>query len=139
MLEQYIDEQKNLYRESEKEYTAMQDSIRRNFFKTETRCQKVLKAIKNFFTCGGMYRKPLRDQVLKSTVVMDVHMYNMMKQNNLEYLFFTLAYNAKSTICCRLLPSDKAQIVNLCHRCVPEMTTMAIGDGANDVAMIKMA
>lgn len=139
MLTQFIEDQKKLYKDSEEAYNAMQESIRANFFKTETKCQKVLKAIKNFFTCGGLYRKPLKDQVLKSTVVLDVHMYNMMKRHSLEYLFFTLAYNAKSTICCRLLPSDKAQIVSLCHKCVPEMTTMAIGDGANDVAMIKMA
>ena len=74
-----------------------------------------------------------------STVVLDVYMYNMLRKYHLEYLFFILAYNAKSTICCRLLPFDKAQIVGLCHKCMPEMTTMAIGDGANDVAMIRTA
>ena len=42
-------------------------------------------------------------------------------------------------VCCRLSPHDKANVVNFSHIYYPFLTSLAIGDGANDVRMIKMA
>lgn len=42
-------------------------------------------------------------------------------------------------MCCRLSPQEKALIVGFCHHFHPRLTTLGIGDGANDTAMIKQA
>ena len=42
-------------------------------------------------------------------------------------------------ICTRLSPSQKAELVTLLRRANPDATTLAIGDGSNDIAMIREA
>lgn len=42
-------------------------------------------------------------------------------------------------LACRVSPKQKADIVNLIKNRYPTKTTLAIGDGANDVAMILQA
>lgn len=50
--------------------------------------------------------------------------------------FLELACMCKTVVCCRVTPLQKAQVVELVkkHR---NAVTLAIGDGANDVSMIK--
>jgi len=45
----------------------------------------------------------------------------------------------KAVVCCRVSPDQKREIVNLVKMNVPDVRTLAIGDGANDVAMIQTA
>lgn len=45
----------------------------------------------------------------------------------------------RAVVCCRVSPDQKREIVNLVKVNVPEVRTLAIGDGANDVAMIQAA
>lgn len=52
--------------------------------------------------------------------------------------FITLSMNCKAVICCRMIPLQKAQIVSFIQSRT-NYVTLAIGDGANDVAMIQMA
>lgn len=42
----------------------------------------------------------------------------------------------KAVICCRVTPLQKAQVVELIKK-HKKAVTLAIGDGANDVSMIK--
>lgn len=42
-------------------------------------------------------------------------------------------------ICCRVSPSQKADVVRLIKNDDPQNITLAIGDGANDVSMILEA
>ncbi|XP_076443578.1 phospholipid-transporting ATPase ID-like [Babylonia areolata] len=55
-----------------------------------------------------------------------------------EGLFLELACTCKAVICCRVTPLQKAMVVELVKR-HKKTITLAIGDGANDVSMIKMA
>ncbi|KAJ8541648.1 hypothetical protein K7X08_002464 [Anisodus acutangulus] len=48
-----------------------------------------------------------------------------------------LAILSRTAICCRVTPSQKAQLVELLKSC--EYRTLAIGDGGNDVRMIQQA
>eukprot|EP00249_Psilotum_nudum_P019167 c27124_g1_i1 orf=428-3133(+) len=52
-------------------------------------------------------------------------------------LFMELSMLAKTAICCRVTPSQKAQLVELLKNC--DYRTLAIGDGGNDVKMIQEA
>lgn len=57
----------------------------------------------------------------------------------LEDHFFDLVALIDSVICCRAQPSQKAQLVGSVRKRVPGSVTLAVGDGANDIAMIQEA
>ncbi|KAF2762871.1 phospholipid-translocating P-type ATPase [Pseudovirgaria hyperparasitica] len=57
----------------------------------------------------------------------------------LSALFFDLAILVDSVICCRASPSQKALLVKAIRKRVKKSITLAIGDGANDIAMIQEA
>lgn len=57
-------------------------------------------------------------------------------QPRMELLFLDVASNCKAVICCRVTPLQKALVVDLVKR-HKKAVTLAIGDGANDVSMIK--
>ncbi|XP_055698057.1 phospholipid-transporting ATPase ID isoform X11 [Phlebotomus papatasi] len=56
----------------------------------------------------------------------------------LEDRFLDVASNCKAVICCRVTPLQKAMVIELIKR-AKNAVTLAIGDGANDVSMIKAA
>jgi len=53
--------------------------------------------------------------------------------------FIELGTSCKSVICCRVSPSQKAEVVTAVKKFTHGAITLAIGDGANDVAMIQSA
>ena len=55
--------------------------------------------------------------------------------------FIALTQNASVVLACRVSPKQKAEIVNIIKERKKEekITTLAIGDGANDVNMINAA
>jgi len=55
---------------------------------------------------------------------------------NLKMKFLELGTMCKALICCRVTPMQKAQVVELVSQ-YENQTTLAIGDGANDVSMIQ--
>ncbi|XP_055363620.1 probable phospholipid-transporting ATPase IM [Betta splendens] len=52
--------------------------------------------------------------------------------------FMSLAMQCQSVLCCRVTPGQKAEVVTLVRKHTSAIT-MSIGDGANDVNMIKTA
>lgn len=54
-------------------------------------------------------------------------------------IFTSLATVIDSVICCRASPSQKADLVKTIRTKVKGSVTLAIGDGANDIAMIREA
>ncbi|KAI6058462.1 Phospholipid-transporting ATPase ID [Aix galericulata] len=59
-------------------------------------------------------------------------------EENLELELVRTACMCKVVICCRVTPLQKAQVVELVKK-YKKAVTLAIGDGANDVSMIKTA
>ena len=57
----------------------------------------------------------------------------------LKSLFYDLAIIVDTVICCRASPGQKAMLVRAIRRRVKHSITLAIGDGANDIAMIQEA
>lgn len=55
---------------------------------------------------------------------------------NMEKLLLDTGSMCKAVICCRVTPLQKALVVDLIKR-HKKCITLAIGDGANDVSMIK--
>lgn len=58
--------------------------------------------------------------------------------HDMEQLLLDLGCSCKAVICCRVTPLQKAMVVDLVKR-NKKSITLAIGDGANDVSMIKTA
>ena len=53
--------------------------------------------------------------------------------------FVRIAKTCEAVICCRVSPGEKAAVVKLIKNDDPHIVTLAIGDGANDVSMMKEA
>ncbi|KAM9642236.1 phospholipid-transporting ATPase FetA-like [Trichechus inunguis] len=73
---------------------------------------------------------------LKNEYVLVLQAYAL--EGNLELELLQTACMCKGVICCRMTPLQKAQVVNLVKK-YKKVVTLAIGDGANDVGMIKAA
>ncbi|KAH6724008.1 putative phospholipid-transporting ATPase [Leptodontidium sp. MPI-SDFR-AT-0119] len=75
-----------------------------------------------------------------SVIVVDGQTLSEIDNNEtLALLFFDLVILVDSVICCRASPSQKASLVKRVRTKVKKSLTLAIGDGANDIAMITDA
>ncbi|WBW73122.1 plasma membrane phospholipid-translocating ATPase complex, ATPase subunit [Schizosaccharomyces osmophilus] len=74
----------------------------------------------------------------KYAVVIDGSVLSMVLESEFAYQFVMLCKNCRTVLCCRVSPSQKAAVVSLVKRSL-DVTTLAIGDGANDVSMIQQA
>ncbi|KAK0727852.1 hypothetical protein B0T26DRAFT_638783 [Lasiosphaeria miniovina] len=73
-----------------------------------------------------------------SVIVIDGHTLGVVEGDEvLHALFLDLAVRVDSVICCRASPSQKANLVKCIRHQVPSSVTLAVGDGANDIAMIQ--
>lgn len=81
-----------------------------------------------------------RGPVAHSVVVIDGQTLALIEVNDtVRKLFIDLAILVDSVICCRASPSQKAYLVHAIRKKVKNAVTLAIGDGANDIAMIQEA
>jgi len=79
-----------------------------------------------------------RGMIPHSVVVIDGHTLGVVEEDeSLKILFFDLVARVDSVICCRASPSQKATLVKSIRDTNPSLVTLAIGDGANDIAMIQ--
>ncbi|KAK2843912.1 hypothetical protein FQN49_005950, partial [Arthroderma sp. PD_2] len=92
--------------------------------------QTIASTIENISTGG----------VAHSVVVVDGQTLSVIEGDEaLRERFFDLAIRADSVICCRASPKQKAFLVRSIRKRVNKAITLAIGDGANDIAMIQEA
>ncbi|XP_015596375.1 phospholipid-transporting ATPase ID isoform X2 [Cephus cinctus] len=78
------------------------------------------------------------EQITGFAVVINGHSLVHALHPQLEQLFMDVSSQCKSVICCRVTPLQKAMVVEMIKKS-KEAVTLAIGDGANDVSMIKAA
>lgn len=79
-----------------------------------------------------------RGMIPHSVVVIDGQTLGVVEaQEEMRILFFDLVARVDSVICCRASPAQKATLVTCIRQRVPSSMTLAIGDGANDIAMIQ--
>ncbi|VVC44111.1 Hypothetical protein CINCED_3A002426 [Cinara cedri] len=72
------------------------------------------------------------------TLIIDGQSLKHALSHDLKMDFLELCMSCKSVICCRVSPMQKAEVVELVTTNTHQVT-LAIGDGANDVAMIQKA
>ncbi len=61
------------------------------------------------------------------------------KEEVFQQQILRILQKCRAVICCRVSPIQKAQMVGLVKQNVDDVITLAIGDGANDVPMIRAA
>ncbi|XP_066194014.1 phospholipid-transporting ATPase ID isoform X1 [Sylvia atricapilla] len=96
--------------------------------------------------CNGFYQEKLSSKltsVLEAiageyALVINGHSLAHALEADMEVEFLETACACKAVICCRVTPLQKAQVVELVKK-YKKAVTLAIGDGANDVSMIKTA
>ncbi|KAJ4973240.1 hypothetical protein NE237_006414 [Protea cynaroides] len=79
-----------------------------------------------------------RQSGVSSAFIIDGKSLTFALTGNLESLFMELAIDCASVICCRSSPIQKAIVTRFVKRATGK-TTLAIGDGANDVGMLQEA
>uniref|UniRef100_A0A3Q1HW51 Phospholipid-transporting ATPase n=2 Tax=Percomorphaceae TaxID=1489872 RepID=A0A3Q1HW51_ANATE len=84
--------------------------------------------------------KVIADEVANGEygLVINGHSLAYALEPSIELEFLRTACMCKSVMCCRVTPLQKAQVVELVKK-YKQVVTLAIGDGANDVSMIKAA
>ncbi|NXP18559.1 AT8B2 ATPase, partial [Scytalopus superciliaris] len=96
---------------------------------------------------NGFYQEKLSSSKLTSVLeaiageyalVINGHSLAHALEADMEVEFLETACACKAVICCRVTPLQKAQVVELVKK-YKKAVTLAIGDGANDVSMIKTA
>lgn len=81
-----------------------------------------------------------KGRLAHSVLVIDGQTLSLVEADeNLMGRFFKLAILVDSVICCRASPKQKAFLVKSVRKHVLNAITLAIGDGANDIAMIQEA
>ncbi|XP_050535575.1 phospholipid-transporting ATPase ID isoform X2 [Daktulosphaira vitifoliae] len=78
------------------------------------------------------------EEHLEYALIVNGHSLVHALHTELEKIFVDLCTNCKAVICCRVTPLQKAMVVQLIKK-YKNAITLAIGDGANDVSMIKEA
>ncbi|XP_044051942.1 phospholipid-transporting ATPase ID-like [Siniperca chuatsi] len=88
----------------------------------------------------GKSVKVMTDEVVNGEygLVINGHSLAYALERSMELEFLRTACMCKAVICCRVTPLQKAQVVELVKK-YKQAVTLAIGDGANDVSMIKAA
>ncbi|XP_066503144.1 phospholipid-transporting ATPase IC [Hoplias malabaricus] len=75
----------------------------------------------------------------KAAIVIDgFQLAELTKAPEMGARFVSLSNQCQSVLCCRVTPAQKAEVVELVKK-YSSSVTLAIGDGANDVNMIKTA
>ncbi|KAL8835630.1 MAG: hypothetical protein Q9170_003247 [Blastenia crenularia] len=81
-----------------------------------------------------------RGRVAHSVIVIDGQTLGRIEADfAVKELFFELAVLVDSVVCARASPANKASLVHAIRKRVKHAITLAIGDGANDIAMIQEA
>ena len=82
----------------------------------------------------------LTQYVRKSSVIVaGDSLLKIQRSERLREEFLDLCQTADVVLCCRVSPKQKAEVVEMVKKRLPTVTTLAIGDGANDVNMITAA
>ncbi|MES1920544.1 Phospholipid-transporting ATPase IA, variant 2, partial [Bonamia ostreae] len=61
------------------------------------------------------------------------------KMNEMQKMMIQIIQKSRVVVCCRVSPYQKSQLVDLYKLNYPKDITLSIGDGANDVPMLKKA
>ena len=84
-----------------------------------------------------LYNKEYKNNKKKHCLIVTGEVFSKITNNNNALNVFVQLFDLSDTIiCCRVSPKQKAELVHIIKSINPKKSTLAIGDGANDVGMI---
>ncbi|MED6118736.1 putative phospholipid-transporting ATPase 4 [Stylosanthes scabra] len=105
---------------------------------TNDRLEVVKGNILNQITNAAQMIKMEKDPHAAFALIIDGKTLTYALEDDMKHQFLGLAVDCASVICCRVSPKQKALVTRLVKEGTGK-TTLAIGDGANDVGMIQEA
>uniref|UniRef100_M3ZWN1 Phospholipid-transporting ATPase n=1 Tax=Xiphophorus maculatus TaxID=8083 RepID=M3ZWN1_XIPMA len=116
----------------------LREEMKEIFVVTANTADKVIKARAGLFWLQKT--QTVQDEKVNGEygLIINGHSLAYALQKDLELELLRTACMCKTVICCRVTPLQKAQVVELVKK-YKQAITLAIGDGANDVSMIKAA
>lgn len=81
----------------------------------------------------------MTSQKKRAMIVENTALSLITERDDFEMNFIRVSKTCEAVICCRLRPGQKADVVSMIKKDDKCAITLAIGDGANDVSMIKEA
>ena len=78
------------------------------------------------------------DNEMNALLVEGKDLGHILNYEQCQKVLVEVSEKCRAVVCCRLLPIQKAEVVQLVRNHLDKIT-LAIGDGANDVPMIKTA
>uniref|UniRef100_A0A672Z234 Phospholipid-transporting ATPase n=1 Tax=Sphaeramia orbicularis TaxID=375764 RepID=A0A672Z234_9TELE len=99
-------------------------------------CKMLTDDMTEVFIISGHTVQSVRQEL--RSVFWSGHLLLHLSPSDMEGEFVSTACACKAVICCRVTPLQKAQVVELIKK-HKKAVTLAVGDGANDVSMIKSA
>ncbi|XP_063906623.1 probable phospholipid-transporting ATPase IM isoform X3 [Zophobas morio] len=102
------------------------------------RCENTRASAELEYHGGSIEDATVEETTAGFAIVINGHSLVHCLHPQLERLFLDVVMQCKSVICCRVTPLQKALVVELIKK-NRHAVTLAIGDGANDVSMIKAA
>ncbi|GAB1604721.1 phospholipid-transporting ATPase ID-like isoform X1 [Argonauta hians] len=133
------DEMEEIFIVDGEEYDEVQDQLKRSLQQINNYCHG-----SSCFGNGNMYEEVDGANFGKEmepnqyALVISGHSLIHALEKSMESLLLEVGCLCKAVICCRVTPLQKARVVDLV-KSNKKSVTLAIGDGANDVSMIKMA
>jgi phospholipid-transporting ATPase len=84
--------------------------------------------------------QPSSPKSLSYSIVIDsVILSSIFQSESSTKEFIEISNKAESVVCCRVNPLQKSQVIKVMKKYHPNMISLAIGDGGNDVSMIMEA
>lgn len=81
----------------------------------------------------------MSEQKKRALIVENIALTYITEVTEYEMNFIRVSKTCEAVICCRLRPGQKADVIKMIRKDDKNVLTLAIGDGANDVSMIKEA
>jgi phospholipid-transporting ATPase len=110
-------------------------------YESETQGTDCLSGMKTYFSSDSLLPDKTGKVGPKSRALIidgpSLHM--ALNDEDTKAVLLALSTRCSAVVACRVTPDQKRAMVNLIKKGVPGVRTLAIGDGANDVAMIQEA
>lgn len=84
-------------------------------------------------------KKRIKDGLMMGLLVEAKALAIILSKHEFKETFLQISKTCEAVICCRVSPGQKADVVRLIKNDDPTCVTLSIGDGANDVSMIREA
>ena len=84
-------------------------------------------------------KRRIQEGKMKAVLVEAQALAIILENKRFKAYFLKISKTCEAVICCRVSPGQKAEVVRLIKEDDPEVLTLSIGDGANDVSMIREA